>query len=142
MNPKLVSNINGTHKFSFDLYYLRQPDKLDGLNLLAEFLVDIDYLDLLTSLGEDLATNKLVVSSAERYNPLVPCIRVHSKIKVKWNNKWYDFVVDNIVESTDKKTVTYNCVDQFIYELSKNGYNLEFANELENSIDTALHFSA
>lgn len=70
-------------------------------------------------------------------NSLVPLIHNESRIKLYWKNEWYDFVVKTIVESTDGKSVTYTCQDIFINELSKTGFNIEFATELENNTGTA-----
>ena len=71
------------------------------------------------------------------YNPYVPLLINERKIKVFWRDKWYDFVIKDMKKSSDKKTITYTCKDLFINELSKNGYNIEFADELQNNMGTA-----
>lgn len=66
-------------------------------------------------------------------NPYVDQIFNESRIKVWWYGDWYDFIVKNIVEDTASYSITYTCKDLFIYELSKNGYGLEFQDELMNN---------
>jgi len=56
-----------------------------------------------------------------------------ARLKVKWNDKWYDFVIKNRTEDSGGKSVTFTCEDLFVNELSKTGFNLEFDTELENN---------
>ena len=102
-NPKLINNINGTNKFSFDLYYR--------------------YID--TRTGEEVE------------NPYVPYLVNERKIKVLWKGEWYDLLVKQIKEDQAQRIFTYTCEDSYITELSRTGFELEFATELENNIDTA-----
>lgn len=102
-DPKLVNNINGTNKFSFNLYY--------------------SYID--TRTGEEIT------------NPYVPYLVNERKIKVLWKDEWYDFLIKQIKEDSVNHLFTYNCEDSYITELSRNGFELEFATELENNIGTA-----
>lgn len=69
-------------------------------------------------------------------NPFLNLLVNERKVKVYWKNKWYDLVIKNIQEDSSGKSITYTCKDLFINELSKNGYNLEFDNELENNQGT------
>lgn len=69
----------------------------------------------------------------KRQNPFLNLLVNERKVKVFWKNKWYDLVVKNAQEDSSGKSITYTCKDLFITELSKNGYNLEFDNELENN---------
>ena len=101
--PKLVSNVNGTNKFSFNLYYR--------------------YID--TRTGEEVE------------NPYVPYLVNERKIKVFWKDEWYDFLIKSVKEDQAGRLFTYNCEDCYITELSRNGFELEFATELENNIGTA-----
>lgn len=66
-------------------------------------------------------------------NPFLNLLVNERKVKVYWKDKWYDLVIKNIQEDSSGKSITYTCKDLFINELSKNGYNLEFDNELENN---------
>jgi len=101
--PKLVNNINGTNKFSFNLYY--------------------KYID--THTGEEVD------------NPYVRYLVNERKIKVLWKDEWYDLLIKSIKEDSANRLFTYNCEDCYITELSRNGFELEFATELENNIGTA-----
>lgn len=101
--PKLIININGTNKFSFNMYY--------------------NYID--TRTGEEVN------------NPYIKYLINERKIKVLWKNKWYDFIIKQIKEDQVNHLFTYTCEDAFITELSRNGFNLTFATELENNIGTA-----
>ena len=106
--PKLVSNINGTNTFTFTMYY--------------------SYINNET--GEYVK------------NPFTPFLVNERKIKVYWSgardneSKWYDLLVKNIKEDSQNHTFTYTCEDQYLTELSRTGFNLEFAYELENNIGT------
>ena len=101
--PKLITDINGTNKFSFNMYY--------------------NYID--TRTGEEVN------------NPYTKYLINERKIKVLWKDKWYDFIIKSIKEDQVNHLFTYNCEDAFITELSRNGFNLTFATELENNIGTA-----
>ena len=102
-NPKMVSNVNGTNKFSFDLYY--------------------KYTD--TQTGEKIA------------NPYIPYLVNERKIKVLWKGEWYDLLVKQIKENQVDHVFNYVCEDSYITELSRTGFELEFATELQNNIGTA-----
>lgn len=69
-------------------------------------------------------------------NPLISKIVNESKIKVQWDEEWYDFVVKDIKEDTSQKYISYTCKDLFIHELSKNGYSVELDDELMNNQGT------
>lgn len=105
--PQLTEDINGTHSFTFKLFY--------------------NYIDELT--GEKLK------------NPIINYLSNERKIKVKWKNEWYDFIIKNSNEDSGGKSITYTCTDLFINELSKNGYNLEFNSELQNNTGTVKELS-
>ena len=69
-------------------------------------------------------------------NPFVKKMVNERKVKLKYDGKWYDFIIKNIDESSDNKTYTYTAKDLFINELSKTGYDLVFDSELENNLGT------
>ena len=82
--------------------------------------------------------NYLDNQTGEKYaNPFGQYLVNERKVKVFWKDKWYDFVIKKCQEDSSKKSVTYTCKDLFINELSKQGYSLEFATELQNNIGTA-----
>lgn len=64
-----------------------------------------------------------------------------ARLKVKWNDKWYDFVIKNRAEDSGGKSVTFTCEDLFVNELSKTGFNLEFDTELENNQGTVFELA-
>jgi hypothetical protein len=58
------------------------------------------------------------------------------KVKLKYDNKWYDLIIKNIEEDSTSKAFTYTCKDIFVTELSKNGFELEFDGKLGNNMGT------
>lgn len=96
-------------------------NNVNGTNNFS-FTLYISYID--TKTGEKVK------------NPFVDLISNESKIKVFWKDKWYDFIVKNIQESSSGKSIQYNCIDLYINELSKTGFNLEFSSELNNNQGT------
>lgn len=70
-------------------------------------------------------------------NPFDKYLTNERKVKVFWKDKWYDFIIKKIQESSFDKSIVYSCEDLFIYELSKNGYELNFDTELKNNIGTS-----
>ena len=70
-------------------------------------------------------------------NPFVNYLTNERKIKVYWEEKWYDLIIKQIVEDTAKHTFAYTCEDQYLTELSRTGFELEFQTELQNNIGTA-----
>ena len=71
-----------------------------------------------------------------QWNPFMRYLTNERKVKLKYNGKWYDFIIKNISEDSASKAFTYTCKDLFINELSKSGFELEFDNELENNMGT------
>jgi len=94
--PKMVENINGTHTFSFKMFY--------------------NYIDEIT--GEKVP------------NPFCPYLINERKVKVFWQDNWYDLIVKNIDEDSSGNSAVYTCKDAFITELGKNGYNIELTSDL------------
>lgn len=101
--PKLVTNINGTNKFTFNIYY--------------------SYID--THTGERVK------------NPYVQYLINERKIKILWKGQWYDLLIKQIKEDQVQHMFSYTCEDAYITELSRTGFELTFATELENNIGTA-----
>lgn len=67
-------------------------------------------------------------------NPFIKLLVNERKIKLHYKDQWYDFVIKNIVEDSDGKSYTYTAQALFINELSKNGIDIVFSAEKENSI--------
>ena len=70
-------------------------------------------------------------------NPFTSLLVNERKVKCKWENRWYDFVIKGIQEDSNGKTITYTCEDLYINELSKTGFSLEFDQKLNNNQGTA-----
>ena len=70
-------------------------------------------------------------------NPFDKYLTNERKIKVFWKGYWYDFIIKKIQENSSDKSLIYTCQDLFIYELSKNGYELNFDTDLKNNIGSA-----
>lgn len=96
--------------------------KLDGTNVFSFDMYD-RYIDNIT--GEEVV------------NPYIKYLVNERKIKVKWKDKWYDFLIKTIKEDSANRLYSYTCEDAYITELSRTGFSLEFATELQNNIGTA-----
>ena len=74
-------------------------------------------------------------------NPFASYLVNERKVKLHYDEKWYDFIIKEHVESSDGLTWTYTARDAFINELSKNGYNIEFSADLNNNQGTAIELA-
>ena len=75
--------------------------------------------------------------NSEVINPFAALLVNERKVKLNYDGEWYEFIVKDHTESSDEYTWTYTCVDAFVLELSKNGYNITFDAELNNNQGTA-----
>ena len=66
-------------------------------------------------------------------NPFVALLTNERKVKLHYDNQWYEFIVKEHSESSEEYEWVYTCNDAFVLELSKNGYNLTFDAELNNN---------
>ena len=73
----------------------------------------------------------------EVINPFAALLTNERKVKLKYDDQWYEFIVKDHNESSEDYTWTYTCNDAFVLELSKNGYNIEFNSDLNNNQGTA-----
>lgn len=71
-------------------------------------------------------------------NPFVSILTNEQKIKLFYKDKWYDFVIKTIEENSDEKSFNYTAKALYINELSKNGIELTFDDELENNTGTII----
>ena len=71
-------------------------------------------------------------AQVEVFNPFIGYLIEERKVKLYYDNKWYDFLVKNHEENSETNIWTYTCADAFVNELSKVGYNIEFSTELGN----------
>ena len=91
-------------------------------------------------------TKKLTFQLCKRYkdsltgeqiiNPFADYLISERKIKLKHDNKWYDFIVKNINEDSNQYIYTYTCEDAHVVELSKNGFDVSLNSESANNSDT------
>jgi hypothetical protein len=57
-------------------------------------------------------------------NIYAPYLINERKVKLKYKDKWYDFIIKNIIENTKDYLYTYELEDANVQELSKNGFNV------------------
>ena len=69
-------------------------------------------------------------------NLFCPLLSNGRKLKLKWKDKWYEFIITNIVESSENKKITYVAQDATILDLSRKGFNIELSTDLENNQGT------
>ena len=81
--------------------------------------------------------NNSAEGNVDQQNPFLNLLVNERKVKCKWKDKWYDFIIKKCQEDSSGKKITYTCQDLYINELSKNGFSLTFDNELENNTGTA-----
>lgn len=109
LEPNLVRNVNGTKTFTFKMYKY--------------------YKDIVT--GENV------------YNPFVDWLVSERKVKLKYGkdingkDRWYDFIVKNISETSTNYLYSYQLEDATVLELSKNGFGIVLNAELMNNSGTA-----
>ena len=70
-------------------------------------------------------------------NPFVSLLTNERRIKLHYDNEWYEFIVKDHTESSEEYEWVYTCTDAFVSELSKIGYNITFDAELSNNQGTA-----
>lgn len=92
--------------------------QLNGSNTLT-FYINYRYFD------EETEEFKL--------NPFIDLLVAERKIKLFYDDTWYDFIIKQIDEDSTKASFNYTCKSVFINELSKTGYNIELDTELENN---------
>lgn len=102
-------------------YDISQKRNVNGSRSLT---FKLPYLYFDTSSGEKVA------------NPFVGLLANETKIKLKHNGKWYDYLIKNIVEDSKSHTCTYSAEDLFVNELSKNGFGVVLDRKQENNIGT------
>lgn len=69
-------------------------------------------------------------------NPFINLLVNERKVKLKYDNQWYEFVIKQSQENSDNNTFTYTCKDLYINELGKTGYEVELDTELLNNMGT------
>lgn len=69
-------------------------------------------------------------------NPFINLLVNERKVKLKYNDEWYDFVIKQVQENSENYVFSYTCKDLFINELGKTGYEVELNTELQNNMGT------
>lgn len=75
-------------------------------------------------------------------NPFIKLMCNERIVKLKYEDKWHDFIIKQIVENSDKKSYTYTAKDRFVQELGKTGFEIELDTELENNQGTNTELAA
>ena len=70
-------------------------------------------------------------------NPFVDWLVSERKVKLKYEDKWHDFIVKNISENSSNYIYTYQLEDALVQELSKNGFGIVLDTQLMNNMGTA-----
>jgi hypothetical protein len=78
------------------------------------------------------------VTGLEVNNPFYDYLVAERKVKLFYKDKWHDFLVKNITENSADYLYTYELEDAFVHELSRNGYEVVFDEQLNNNVGTAL----
>ena len=74
-------------------------------------------------------------------NPFINLLVNERKIKVKYDNKWYDLIIKNIDETSDSYLQKYTATRLQVNELSKTGFSLVLDTELENNTGTIIELA-
>lgn len=74
-------------------------------------------------------------------NPYFGFITNERKVKLKYDEKWFDFIIKNIQENSDQKSVNVTAKSAEVVELSKTGYNIDFEESLGNNMDTSIELA-
>lgn len=77
------------------------------------------------------------IGNEDIINPFAALLINERKVKLHYEDKWYEFIIKDHTESSDGLEWTYTCTDAFVLELSKTGYNITFDSELNNNQGTA-----
>ena len=132
------------------LFYKKQED--------IQYLKEIKYLifgapngpksfaqDIVLNLNTTNEMNNLTFSLFDLYynefgklkkNPYIPLLQNESKIKLYYNNEWYDFIITEVDFNRIEEKYSYTAKDANAIELSKTGFNKTFNTELDNNVGT------
>lgn len=102
----------------------------EGINTQTEITFDIysRYFD--ESVGEYV------------HNPYFDLMVNEAHLKLKHGDKWYDFLIKEISQTDVEYKYSIVAKDMFVNELSKNGYEIVFSEELKNNIGTIEDFAS
>ncbi len=69
-------------------------------------------------------------------NPYVAFLTNERKLKLEYDGKIYNFLIKSVKKDSSKKQLQIECTDQYVTELSKNGYGITLDAELNNNYGT------
>ena len=118
---KLIQD-GATYRFEENKLAVLGSDTMTGLTL--TFSLRYKYFDPYSG-------------NSDFINPFAALLVNERKVKLYYDNEWYEFIIKDHTESSDGLEWTYSCTDAFVLELSKTGYNLTFDSELNNNQGTA-----
>jgi hypothetical protein len=115
----LDEDVNGTHNLSFSLNsrYIDYDTKFKSYTDNKGLTGDGTYV------GGALEENFIE-------NPYIPYLCNEAKLKLFYQDKWYDFVVKDIQENSETYVFTYKAIDLHINELARSGFNIELSTDL------------
>ena len=67
-------------------------------------------------------------------NPLASLLRNETKLKLKFQEEWYDLIVQQVEESKVDKVIKCVATDLYVEELAKSGYNISYNVDSNNSV--------
>lgn len=101
--------------------------------------------DIVLNLNTTNEMNNLTFSLFDSYynefgkfekNPYIPLLQNESKIKLYYDNEWYDFIITEVDFNRIEEKYSYTAKDANAIELSKTGFNKTFNTELDNNVGT------
>ena len=82
------------------------------------------------------------ITGEKTINPYMDWMISERKVKLKYEGRWYDFFIKNIVENSSNYLYTYELEDAIVNELSRNGYGVTLDEQLNNNIGNAGELAA
>ena len=123
-------------------YYREKKIAVIGSNTMDSAIKTFDETFVEKTDGSKTLTFKMYYKYNEdgelKDNPLIPYMKNERKVKVWYDDEWYEFLIRDISENKQNYTFTYLAKDSSTIELSKNGFNQEFDDKLENNQGTVV----
>jgi tRNA(Ile)-lysidine synthase TilS/MesJ len=73
----------------------------------------------------------------EIINPFIDYLVSERKVKLYYEDRWYDFIIKNINETSTNYLYSFDLEDAIVQELSKNGFGVTLDAQLNNNMGTA-----